>query len=141
MTLAALDRLVGTGKLKKESPQREELQALIHSGEARLKDASNDSLALESRFDLAYNTANSLSLAALRYHGYRSENRYLVFQTLAHTVGLAPEQWRVLDDSHRRRNAIEYEGVADVDEQLVAAIIRVAAEVAKRVRKMAVDKT
>ena len=137
MTLAALERLVGTGKLKKESPQRKELEALIHSGEARLKDASNESLALESRFDLAYNAAHSLSLAALRFHGYRSENRYLVFQTLAHTVGLAPEQWRVLDDAHRRRNAIEYEGVADVNEQVVAAIIRVAAEVSKRVRAQA----
>ena len=140
MTLAALERLVGTGKLKKESPQRKELEALIHSGEARLKDASNESLALESRFDLAYNAAHSLSLAALRFHGYRSENRYLVFQTLAHTVGLAPEQWRVLDDAHRRRNAIEYEGVADVNEQVVAAIIRVAADVSMRVRKaLAVD--
>src|SRR5438309_9608607 len=137
MTLAALERLVGTGKLKKESPESKELEALIHSGEARLKDASKDSLALESRFDLAYNAAHSLSLAALRFHGYRSENRYLVFQTLAHTVGLAPEQWRVLDDAHRRRNAIEYEGVADVNEQVVAAIIRVAAEVSKRVRAQA----
>ena len=104
-----LDRLVRTGQLKDEPPEKRELEALLHSGEARLKDASNGGLALESRFDLAYNTAHSLSLAALRFHGYRSENRYLVFQTLAHTVGLAPEQWRVLDDAHRRRNAVEYE--------------------------------
>jgi hypothetical protein len=133
MESAALDNLVRAGKLKKEPPARAELEALIHSGDARLKDAANVSLALESRFDLAYNAAHSLSLAALRFHGYRSESRYLVFQTLAHTVGLRPEQWRVLDDAHRRRNAIEYEGVADVDEQLVAAIIRVAAEVRNRV--------
>jgi hypothetical protein len=131
-----LDRLVRTGQLKNEPPEKRELEALLHSGEARLKDASNGSLALESRFDLAYNAAHSLSLAALRFHGYRSENRYLVFQTLAHTVGLAPEQWRVLDDAHRRRNAVEYEGIVDVDEQLVAAIIRAGAEVGKRVRKL-----
>ena len=131
-----LDRLVRTGQLKNEPPEKRELEALLHSGEARLKDASNGSLALESRFDLAYNAAHSLSLAALRFHGYRSENRYLVFQTLAHTVGLAPEQWRVLDDAHRRRNAVEYEGIVDVDEPLVAAIIRAGAEVGKRVRKL-----
>lgn len=132
----ALDKLVRTGKLKEEAPADAELSALIQSGQARLKDARNVTLALESRFDLAYNAAHSLSLAALRFHGYRSENRYLVFQTLVHTVGLAAEQWRVLDDAHRKRNAVEYEGVADFDEQLVAAMIRVAAEVEKRVRAL-----
>jgi len=108
----------------------------MHSGEARLVDASNSNLAIESRFDLAYNAAHALSLAALRFHGYRSERRYLVFQTLTHTVDLAPEQWRVLDSAHRKRNAAEYEGVVDVDEQLVEAIIRAATEVGKRISKL-----
>src|SRR5437588_9355173 len=36
------------------------------------------------------------ALAALRYNGFRSENRYLVFQVLEHTVGMAPAKWRVL---------------------------------------------
>ena len=110
MGSAELDRLVRTGQLKSEAPAKAELETLIHSGEARLADASNSNLAIESRFDLAYNAAHALSLAALRFHGYRSESRYLVFQTLAHTVGLAPEQWRVLDSAHRKRNAVEYEG-------------------------------
>ena len=39
---------------------------------ARLKDAGNAALALESRFDLAYNTAHALCLAALRWHVLRS---------------------------------------------------------------------
>jgi hypothetical protein len=136
MGSAELDRLVRTGQLKIEAPAKAELETLLHSGEARLRDASNRSLSIESRFDLAYNAAHALSLAALRFHGYRSESRYLVFQTLVHTVGLPPEQWRVLDDAHRKRNAAEYEGVVDVDEQLVEAIIRVATEVGKRVRKV-----
>jgi len=133
MPLPALDRLVKTGGLKTEPPAASELASLIRSCEVRLKDARNESLELESRFDLAYNAAHAISLAALRFHGYRSENRYLVFQTLAHTVRLAPEQWRVLDDAHRKRNAIEYRGVTDIDEQLVAAVIRTAEEVQKRV--------
>jgi len=109
---------------------------LIRSGLARLEDASNTTLSLDGRFDLAYNAAHALSLAALRWHGYRSENRYLVFQTLAHTLKLPSEQWRVLDAAHRKRNYIEYEGVADVDEEIVAAVIRVTREVAARVRKL-----
>src|SRR2546428_12469778 len=136
MPLAPLDRLVATGKLKTEAPAKAELVSLLHSGEVRLKDASKPSLAIESRFDLAYNAAHSFSLAALRFHGYRSENRYLVFQTLAHTVDLSAEQWRVLDDAHRRRNAAEYEGIINIDESLVSAIVRVAGEVGRRVRKL-----
>ncbi len=35
------------------------------------KDAVNGSLLLESRFDLSYNAAHALGLAALRWSGYR----------------------------------------------------------------------
>lgn len=129
----ALANLVRAGSLKVESAALAELEGLVRSGHARLKDAQNAALHLESRFDLAYNAAHALSLAALRWHGYRSENRYLVFQCLAHTLQLPPEQWRVLDQAHRKRNLAEYEGDLDVDAELLAALIRVAIEVARRV--------
>ncbi|MEA2493255.1 MAG: hypothetical protein QOJ29_1166 [Thermoleophilaceae bacterium] len=132
----SLDNLVRTGQLKREPPAQQELDGLIRSGLARLNDAENVSLSLEGRFDLGYNAAHALSLAALRWHGYRSENRYVVFQTLAHTLTLRPEQWRVLATAHQKRNYIEYEGVADIDEVLVAAIVRVAREVAERVTNL-----
>lgn len=99
----------------------------------RLRDAENAALSLESRFDLAYNAAHALSLAALRWHGYRSENRYLVFQCLEHTLGLDKPQWRVLDQAHNKRNLAEYEGDLDVDDALVTALIRAARTVAERV--------
>ena len=91
---------------------------------------------MESRFDLAYNAAHAFSLAALRWHGYRSENRYLVFQSLTHTLNLPSAQWRVLDDAHRKRNLAEYEGDIEVDEALLAALLRVTNEVAERVRAL-----
>ncbi len=100
-----------------------------------MKDSKNDSLSIESRFDLAYNAAHALSLAALRHHGYRSQSRYLVFQCLQHTLNLPNEQWRVLDSAHRKRNMAEYEGDIDVDEPLIQALIRVTDEVARRVSK------
>ena len=136
-----LDNLARIGELKKEPPAQAELEGLIRSGSARLEDAGNDALSLDGRFDLAYNAAHALSLAALRWHGYRSENRYLVFQTLAHTLDLPSEQWRVLDTAHRKRNFIEYEGFADVDEELVAAMIRVAQQILLRVAKLGPPKT
>jgi hypothetical protein len=101
-----------------------------------LQDAQNLTLSLESRFDLAYNAAHALSLASLRWHGYRSEHRYLVFQCLAHTLGLPDEQWRVLDQAHRKRNLSEYDGVLDVDTALLEATIRVALEVQKLVSEL-----
>ena len=45
----------------------------------------------------------------------------------------------MLDQAHRKRNLAEYEGDMDVDEQLVAALLRVTREVAKRVSEMTVS--
>ncbi|WP_426144506.1 hypothetical protein [Polaromonas sp. DSR2-3-2] len=119
-----LENLSGPGKpLKAEAPDAQELAGLLRSGLARLKDARNATLALESRFDLAYNAAHSLSLAALRRMGWRSGNRYIVFQVLPHTLGLGAEVWRVLDKCHNTRNLGEYEGLLEVDERLVTDLI------------------
>lgn len=122
-----LDNLCGPGKpLQQEAPDANELAGLRRSGIARLRDARNTTLALESRFDLAYNAAHSLSLAALRRMGYRTGNRYIVFQVLPHTLGLGPEVWRVLDKCHNTRNLGEYEGLLDVDARLVTDLITAA---------------
>jgi len=133
MTSSPLDNLVRIGKLKAEPPAQAEFDGLVRSGLVRLRDAENAALSIESRFDLAYNAAHALSLAALRWHGYRSENRYLVFQSLTHTLGLEAAQWRVLDQAHNKRNLAEYEGDLDVDDALVEALVRVAQVVAERV--------
>jgi hypothetical protein len=120
----ALDNLCGTGKpLKAEAPDAKEIAGLLRTGLARLHDARNEALALESRFDLGYNAAHALCLAALRRSGYRSSNRYIVFQVLPHTLGLGPQVWRVLDKCHNARNLGEYEGMLDVDERLVKDLI------------------
>jgi hypothetical protein len=136
MPQTQLDNLVRIGQLKAEAPSDTECQGLLRSGLRRLEDAGLKELSLESRFDLAYNAAHALALAALRYRGYRSESRYLVFQCLQHTIDLPNEQWRVLDQAHRKRNLAEYEGDIDVDEQLIAALLRVAQEVARRVKRL-----
>ena len=132
MSHPSLDNLVRIGRLKAEPAAVSELRGLVRSGIRRLDDAAREDLSIESRFDLAYNAAHALALAALRFRGYRSESRYLVFQCLQHTLDLPPEQWRVLDEAHRKRNLSEYEGEMDVEEQLVAALLRVAREVAAR---------
>lgn len=135
MTSAELRNLESIGKLSAERASREEIEGLRRSGEARLKDAANRTLALESRFDLAYNAAHSLALAALRRLGYRSDNRYVVFQVLPHTLGIAKEQWRVLAKAHDVRNRVEYEGILDVDDRLVSDMIAAATLVRDALRR------
>ncbi|MDP2957847.1 MAG: hypothetical protein Q8N53_15580 [Longimicrobiales bacterium] len=134
MTSPELENLVVIGKLKREPCPAQEFEGLVRSGEARLTDASNATLAMESRFDLAYNAAHALALAALRAKGYRSDSRYVVFQALPHTLGLPTETWRVLAKCHERRNLAEYEGVVDVEEQLLADLLTAARAVLHAVR-------
>nr|WP_231402606.1 hypothetical protein [Caenimonas aquaedulcis] len=109
--------------MRAEPPDAHECDGLQRTGLARLADARNVTLALESRFDLAYNAAHSLCLCALRARGYRASNRYIVFQVLPHTLGLGPEVWRVLDKCHQTRNLGEYEGLLDISERLVSDLI------------------
>lgn len=123
MTSPELENLVRIGKLKREPGAQAEIDGLVRSARRRLTDAGQPALALESRFDLAYNAAHALSLAALRWRGYRAESRYIAFQALPHTLGLAPEVWRVLATCHQRRNALEYEGYLEVDERLMADLL------------------
>jgi len=125
-----LENLARIGKLTPEPGTRGEIAGLLTSGAERLADARNEGLALSSRFDLAYNAAHAFSLAALRWHGYRSENRYLVFQLLPHTLGLPATTWRVLAKAHEVRNAAEYEGHFNVD----ATVLRNLIEAAEAVR-------
>lgn len=92
---------------------------------------------LESRFDLAYNAAHTLCLAALRRSGYRATNRYIVFQVLPHTLGLGPEVWRVLDRCHKVRNQSEYEGELLVDDRIVIDLIVACDAVAQALDRLA----
>lgn len=124
------------GSLTSQRFDPQEFIGLRDSGLIRLNDADNPDLSLESRFDLAYNAAHSLSLAALRLKGYRAGNRYIVFQVLPHTLGLGPEVWRVLDMAHQKRNRSEYEGLIDIDERFVTELVAAAQTVADCVERL-----
>lgn len=65
--VSPLELLSGPGKpLRQEPPDAKEFAGLQRSGLARLRDAANAGLSLEGRFDLAYNAAHALCLAAVR---------------------------------------------------------------------------
>lgn len=119
--------------LAKKAPDAKEFEGLVRSGLARLTDAEREANSLDSRFDLAYNAAFALCLAALRHHGCRPSKRYIVFQVLPDTLGLGPEVWRLLSKCHDMRNRTEYEGALDVDERLVKDLIVACRRVAENV--------
>jgi len=125
----SLERLAQIGGLKHEPGDQQEFDGLVRSGRVRLADANLPALSTESRFDLAYNASHAFALAALRWCGYRSESRYLVFQCLPHTLAVGDEVWRILALCHDRRNRAEYEGNIDIDTQLVIDLIKAAEQV------------
>ena len=130
---SVFENMSGPGKpLRAEPPDKKEFEGLVRSGHARLRDALNTTLSIESRFDLAYNAAHALCLAALRWHGYRPTHRYVVFQLLPSTLGLGPETWRVLDKCHNTRNLGEYEGDLNIDERIVRDLITACQRVAEK---------
>ena len=100
MALTALDNLVRIGQLKAEPRNALEAARMLAMARTRLADARQ---------------------------GYRSENRYTVFQCLAHTVGWPPSRWRVLDAAHQKRNLAEYEGYLEVQESTVEELCAVVA--------------
>lgn len=124
------------GPLKPEPPDAREFAGLVQSADARLNDALNAALSLESRFDLAYNAAHAYSLAALRRRGYRATTRYIVFQLLPHTLNMGPEHWRVLAMCHDKRNLAEYEGHIEIDERVLTDLLAACQAVAERVRAL-----
>ncbi|MCW8962214.1 MAG: hypothetical protein OQL16_00365 [Gammaproteobacteria bacterium] len=136
MTLEHLENLVRINQLKSEQPDQQEFNGLVRSARNRLSDARLEGLSVDGKFLSAYGAAHALATAALRWHGYRSENRYLVFQCLQHTVGLDKVKWLVLDQCHKKRNIAEYEGQLEVSSQLLEELIGITSELLPLVEKL-----
>jgi len=129
MSSANLDNLVKARQLKEEAPDQNQIDGMMRSARNRLADLQIAGMSDDGRFLSAYGAAHSLSLAAMRWHGYRSDNRYIVFQCLQHTIGLEAAKWRVLAKCHNLRNLAEYEGALDITPQLLQEMIEITQEV------------
>lgn len=128
MSQAALDNLVRIGQLKAEPRNTAEAKRMLAMARTSLADAQLSELSPQGRFISAYNAAHAAALAALRWHGYRSENRYTVFQCLAHTLGWPAARWRVIDTAHRKRNMAEYEGFLEIEEADISELSTLVAD-------------
>src|SRR6266702_3678917 len=119
-----LDNLVKIQKLKAEAGSRKEFDGMLAAARRSLADAQNETIETDSQFELAYGAAHRLALAALRQQGYRSENMITVFQTLIHTLGTDNADVQIFLKAHTERNLAEYEGRVDIDEKLLADLLR-----------------
>lgn len=137
MTSPNLERLAQGGELKAERFTRQEYDGLQRLATDLLADAKRTALSMESRFSLVYGASHALASAALRIHGYRSPNRFLVFQCLIHTAGLSPAQCRLFAVCHERRNRAEYLGIFDIEATLLEDLIRATDDLLDRVTRMA----
>ena len=136
MALEKLDNLVKINKLKLEPPDQQEFDGMVASAKRRLQDVQVEGLSEEGRFSLAYGATHAIALAAMRWHGYRSDNRYLVFQCLEQTAGLDKVKCRVLDKCHNARNLAEYEGHLEISAQLLKELIDITNERVKLVESL-----
>lgn len=137
MSKQELDNLVKIRKLKQEPPSRLEYDGMLTAAKTRLRDAQNQDLDSDSQFDLAYGAAHRLAAATLRREGYRSGDRITVFQTLVHTVGTDKADIQIFIRAHNERNLAEYEGRTEIDEDLLADLIRCTKKLEQDAAKLA----
>ena len=138
MAIEALDNLVRIGQLKRESTDFSEVKRMLTQAKTRWDDAQQINVSIDGRFASIYGAAHAAALAALRWHGYRSESRFIVFQCLIHTLGWPSNRWRVLDVAHQKRNLAEYEGYLDIQESMVVELIGLVRDLIADVEKLTV---
>ena len=136
MSLPALDNLVKIGQLKAEPRNDAEVRRMLVMARGFLVDATVAKVSASTRFICAYSAGHAAALVALRWHGYRSENRYTVFQSLTHTLAWPAERWRVLDAAHQKRNLAEYEGFLEVEESTIAELCALVTELIADVERL-----
>jgi hypothetical protein len=131
-----LANLARIGQLKIEARNPAEVSRMLRLAKTRLADAQLAGVSVDGRFSSCYGAGHAAALAALRWHGYRSENRFTVFQCLPHTLGWPAHRWRVLDAAHQKRNLAEYEGYLDIQESMVLELLAVVRELITDVERL-----
>jgi uncharacterized protein (UPF0332 family) len=116
----SLENLLKIGQLKEHPPDVEEIERLLVAAQRNLRDAQNESISPETRFDAAYKAIMQCGLAALMMHGYRPDttrpgHHMIVIQSTPFTIGLDSKRMVVLDAMRRQRTVADYTG-DDVDQ-------------------------
>ena len=111
----SLDNLIRTGQLKTHSPDALETQRLLTAAQRNLRDARVAGISDETRFDLGYKAIMQCAMLGLMASGYRPAtsvpgHHQTMIQCLPLTLGIAQEDWLVLDALRKKRNINDYSG-------------------------------
>ena len=130
-----LENLVKIRRLKKEPASRVEFEGMSAPHEDFFGMPATRTW--KRRADLIWPMVPATdSRSLLRRQGYRSENRYTVFQSLVHTVGTDRVDVQIFSRAHNARNLAEYEGRSEIDKQFLVELIRCATTLEKAVAKL-----
>ncbi len=135
MTLQNLHKI---GRLKEHAATPAEIQRLLAGAERNLADSRVKDISDETRFDAAYKAVMQCALAAMMAGGYRPStsepgHHQTMIQSLPLTLGVANDDWVVLDAFRRKRNAVDYSGDL-VDAEMAAVTTTHAAALLKALR-------
>jgi hypothetical protein len=133
-----LQNLERIGRLRPEPADAGELSRYLGSAGQFLDDARKNTNSLPTRFITAYSAAHALAVAALRANDYRTAqekgHRRLVFEALPHSCGAQSADALALVRAHEKRNAVEYEAVAEITEREVTDLMGIAARLRDNVQ-------
>ena len=128
----SLENLVKTNQLQPHKAEPAAIKRLLAAAERNLADARVDDISDETRFDAAYKAIMQCGLVGLHANGYRPAtstpgHHQTIIQTLSQTLGVAREDWIVLDALRRKRNVADYSGDLVEPEAVAECIARAAA--------------
>lgn len=124
-----MDNLVKTGQLKAHVFSGVETARILAAAQRNLVDAHVTGISDETRFDVAYKAIMQCAMLGLMAKGYRAAtnvpgHQQTMIQTLPLTLGLANEDWLVLDALRKKRNLNDYSGELIDPESVRECLVR-----------------
>jgi hypothetical protein len=136
VTKVGLDNLVKTGQLKAHVPNDVEIARVLAAAQRNLADARVPGISDEARFDVGYKAIMQCAMLGLMAKGYRPAtnvpgHQQTMIQSLPMTLGLASEDWLVLDALPKKRNLNDYSGDLIDPESVRECLLRAESLVAR----------
>ena len=125
-----------SGWLLRHKTTPQEIRDLLRIADRDLSDCETKGLSSDWRFNIAYNAALQLSIAALAACGYRTSRQahhYRSVQSLALTLGILAPWIDALDHFRKKRNMSDYEQADLISDQEVQEMIALAKDLKQKV--------
>lgn len=127
------------GWLRKYKTTTKEISSLLSLVERDLRDAVQEEISPDWRFNIAYNAALQLATLVLYSSGYRTgrgeSKHYRVIQTIPLVMGKEFTHIRdFLDNCRRKRNISEYDAVGTVSEKELNDLLEITSNFKEQVK-------